>query len=75
MLRDTEGMDSVQIVTLEEAARILKVHKVTVTRWVAEGKAPEPLRIGGAGRRPAILTFYRREIEELIRARKAGIIK
>lgn len=34
-----------EILTIEEAARLLKVHPVTVKRWLAQGELPA-IRIG-----------------------------
>ena len=62
------------IFSLNEAAAMLGVTRLTLSHWILQGKAPQPLRIGGT-KRAAALAFYKADIEELVRVRKAGIIK
>lgn len=44
--------DSTQLITIDEFAKLLKVSKRTLWRWVSGGSVPSPLRLGGTVRWP-----------------------
>mgnify|MGYP003394012497 CR=1 FL=1 len=39
-------LDEPQLMTMEKVAAIFSVKPGTITRWIAEGKFPEPIRQG-----------------------------
>lgn len=52
-----------EIVTTDEAAKLLGRHRATILRWVEAGRLVPARRLGSA--RTSALVFHRREIEAL----------
>lgn len=53
-----------ELLTVQELARRLRVSVRTLRRMIAEGRTPEPVRLGGTGR--GMLRFRAADVSEWI---------
>jgi predicted DNA-binding transcriptional regulator AlpA len=53
-----------ETITMKEVAAMFGVNRLTITRWVAQGRFPRPLQIG-----KTIKVWSRRTIEDILNAK------